>query len=149
MVALLINLGSKWIHASQLDTQIASLEQEIQTVYQKNFASGKKKKVSVNRIKAIVKAKLGDANNDSSEDQFFPLISKLTPAFIAVPTLKPQTFKYDQKNKELRMQVSAKSYQDFESFQTSLEGLLLTVTQGSQNNQGDQVVGSFNIKDKS
>ncbi len=149
VVALLINLSSKWIHASQLDNQIASLEQEIQTVYQKNFATGKKKKVSVNRIKAIVKTKLRDAGSSDSADQLFPLLSKVTPAFVAVPTLKPQTLKYDQKNKELRMQVSAKSYQDFEVFQTSLEGLALTVTQGSQNNQGEQVVGSFNIKDKS
>lgn len=149
VIALFINLSVKWIHAAKLDAEIVALEEEIQKVYQDNFASGKRKKISMNRVQAIVKNKLRESGGSNSEDTLFPLMNKITPAFAAAPLLKPQTFKYDQKNNEIRIQVSGKSYQDFEVFQTTLEGLALTVTQGSQNNQGDQVIGSFNIKDKS
>ncbi len=76
-------------------------------------------------------------------------MNKITPAFVAVKGLKPETLKYDHKHNEIRMQASAKKYQEFELFKTTLEKAQLTVSQGSQNNQGDQIVGSFSIKDPS
>ena len=66
-----------------------------------------------------------------------------------VNTLKPDTLKYDQKRNEIRIQAVASNYQDFERFKSELEKVNLEVSQGSQNNQGNQVVGSFSIKDKS
>ncbi|WP_274620310.1 GspL/Epsl periplasmic domain-containing protein [Colwellia maritima] len=62
--------------------------------------------------------------------------------------LKPESLKFDGKRQELRLQAIADDYQHFERFKSALVAENLTVQQGAQNNQGDQVTGSFSIVSK-
>ena len=73
----------------------------------------------------------------------------LEPALASVPEIKPQTLKFDGKRKEVRMQAVAKDYQYFEKLKVALEKTGLSVNLGAQNNQGDQISGSFSITDNS
>jgi general secretion pathway protein L len=73
------------------------------------------------------------------------MLDKLVPAFSQIPELKPQSFKFDSKRNELRMQATASAYLYFEKFKTLLEASQLSVAQGSQNNQGEVISGSFSI----
>ena len=66
-----------------------------------------------------------------------------------MPSLKPDSIRFDSKRNELRFAVTANNYQSFEQFKLELEKSGLIVEVGAQNNQGDQVVGSFNIRSKS
>ena len=47
------------------------------------------------------------------------------------------------------MQTIAKDYQYFEKLKVALEKAGLTVNLGAQNNQGEQISGSFSITDTS
>ena len=76
------------------------------------------------------------------------MLSQVQPAFAKVPALKPESLKFDGKRQELRLQAIADDYQHFERFKTALVAANLTVQQGAQNNQGDQVTGSFSITSK-
>ncbi|MGJ8692017.1 MAG: type II secretion system protein GspL [Thalassotalea sp.] len=149
VLAFLVSLTGKFIKLSQLETEQLALETEIHSLYQDNFAVNKGRTVSLNKIKALVKARLRSLDINDEAEKFIPLMNKITPAFIAVNSLKPETLKYDNKRNEIRIQASAKSYQDFERFKTELEKAKLEVSQGSQNNQGNVVTGSFSIKDAS
>jgi len=77
------------------------------------------------------------------------MLSKVQPAFAKVPALKPESLKFDSKKQELRVQAIANDYQHFELFKGALNAANLTVKQGAQNNQGEQVTGSFTIRPSS
>lgn len=145
-VALLLNLTGKAIHLYQLDKQQSALQEKIQSIYQTTFADENSKEVNFNKIKSLVNFKVRVAVGEGGGEKFFPLIDKILPSFIAVKNLKPQTLQYDHKHNEIRMQALASGYQDFEAFKIELEKVDLKVSQGSQNNQGDQILGSFSIK---
>ena len=76
------------------------------------------------------------------------MLSTVQPAFAKVPALKPESLKFDGKRQELRLQAIANDYQHFEQFKAELNHANLTVKQGAQKNQGEQVTGSFSISRK-
>ena len=59
--------------------------------------------------------------------------------------LKPESLKFDGKRQELRLQAVANDYQHFDRFKNALNAANLTVQQGAQNNQGEQI--TFSIAD--
>ena len=148
-IALLINFSMKVNDLYQLDNQLTDIKTKISSVYTDTFTENKSKAVKFNKIKSLVNFKLRSVGSQGNTEKFFPLVNKIIPSFITVKDLKPQTLKYDHKHNEIRIQAVANKYQDFELFKTELEKVSLQVTQGSQNNQGNQIVGSFSIKDKS
>ena len=90
-------------------------------------------------------AQLGGANDSTG---FLTMLSKVQPAFAKVPELKPESIKFDGKRQELRLQAVANDYQHFERFKAALNHVNLTVKQGTQKNQGNQVTGSFSLSNK-
>lgn len=146
-VALFINLTNKVVQLTHLSDQQAAIESEIVATYKEAFPAAKNVKVA--KVKSLVKYQLQKVGGDNSEESFIRLLNVIQPAFVVVNNLKPSTLKFDQKRNEIRLQVTAPSYQALESFKSELEKSELTVSIGSQNNQGNQVTGSFSIKESS
>lgn len=144
MFALLLNLGMKTATLIDLNNQQAQLEQEIIDTYKSAFPASKRVRVST--VRSVLKQKLNDLGQNAENEGFLTMLSKLRPAFVSVPELKPQTLKFEGKRNEVRIQARAKDYQTFEKFKVQLENEKLDVNQGSQSNQGDVVIGSFSIK---
>jgi general secretion pathway protein L len=142
-VALLLNVGIKGAELIQLNSQQAQLEQQIVTTYKKTFP--KTKRVRVSTIRSQLKAKLVAVGGISTESGFLAMLSQVQPALAAVPEIKPQTLKFDGKHNEIRMQALASDYQYFDKLKIALEANKLVVSQGAQNNQGEQISGSFSI----
>lgn len=142
-VALLLNVGIKGVELIQLSNQQAQLEQQIVTTYKKTFP--KTKRVRVSTIRSQLKQKLAEVGGGNSASGFLAMLSQLQPALAAVPEIKPQTLKFDGKRNEIRMQALASDYQYFDKLKVALEGNKLVVAQGAQNNQGEQISGSFSI----
>ena len=142
--ALCLQVGIKAGQLWQLTAQQGKVEQEIITTYKDTFPSSKR--VRINTIRPLVKQKLGEVVQSTDGEGFMFLLAKLKPAFANVPELRPQTLKFDGKRNEIRIQAVGKDYQSFERFKIELEKAGLTVSQGSQSNQGDKVAGSFSIK---
>lgn len=143
-LALLLNLGYKGAKLYQLNQEQAAIEQQIIDRYKQVFPQTKK--VRLGTIRSQLKQKLAGISSANNDAHFLTLLARLEPAFARVPQLKPESLKYDNKRQELRIQAIASNYQQFEQFKNQLERLQLKVSQGSQNNQGDQVTGSFSIK---
>lgn len=142
-IALLFNVVIKTTEVYGLSDKIASVDSEIISTYKKAFPNTKR--VRINTIKSQLKSKMSGLNVNAGEGDFLMMLDLLKPAFKAVPGLKPQTLKYDGKKQEIRLQAEAKDYQSFETFRQLLEKNNMSVSQGSQNNQGDSVSGSLSI----
>lgn len=143
-LALVLNLGIKTVHLWQLTAQQEAVEQEIVDSYKSAFPQSKKVRVST--VRSVLKQKLNELGENADNEGFLSMLGKLKPAFTAVPTLKPETLKFEGKRNEVRIQATANDYQAFEQFKTALEKEKLQVSQGSQSNQGEGVAGSFSIK---
>ena len=145
--ALLLNFTLKGIELHQLSQQQLTIEEDIIANYKSAFPEAKRVKVST--IRSLLRQKLAEVGDSEASAGFLPLLVKLEPALASVPEIKPQTLKFDGKRQEVRMQTVAKDYQYFEKLKVALEKAGLTVNLGAQNNQGEQISGSFSITDTS
>ncbi|MBL4766097.1 MAG: type II secretion system protein GspL [Colwellia sp.] len=141
--ALLLNVSYKSAQLWQLSAQKTQVEAQIIAHYKKAFPSAKK--IRIGTIKSQLNRKIAQLGGVSDQAGFLAMLSKVQPAFAKVPELKPESLKFDGKRQELRIQAIADNYQHFERFKAALNGANLTVKQGAQNNQGEQVTGSFSI----
>ena len=143
LVALLVNIGLKSANLWQLNNQNVALEEQIIDNYKSAFPDTQRVRIST--IRSQLKRKMAEIGATDNNASFLMMLSKIQPAFAQVPQLKPESIKFDGNRNELRMQATANGYQQFEQFKTILESQQFSVSQGAQNNQGDQVTGSFSI----
>ncbi len=141
--ALLLNVGYKSAQLWQLTSQQAQVEAQIISHYKKAFPQAKK--VRVGTIKSQLNRKIAQLGGASDSGGFLAMLSKVQPAFAKVPELKSESLKFDGKRQELRLQAIASDYQHFERFKNALNTAHLKVKQGAQNNQGEQITGSYSI----
>jgi len=146
-VALLLNVALKGAELIKLNNENEAIEQNIVQVYKDTFPQTKRVRVST--IKSQLKRKLSEVGGASQSVGFLEILNKVQPAFNEISVLRPESLKFDAKRQELRIQAMSSNYQSFEQFKTLLENQSLTVSQGAQNNLGDnQVSGSFIISFK-
>jgi len=143
VVALLLNVGIKGAELIQLNSHQAQVEQQIISTYKKAFP--KTKRVRVSTVRSQLNQKLKEVGGNNNSSGFLSMLKQVQPALAAVPEIKPQTLKFDGKRNEMRMQAFASDYQYFDKLKIALEESKLTVSQGAQNNQGEQISGSFSI----
>lgn len=143
--AVLLNVMYKGVTVWQLSSQQAQLEQTIVERYKQAFPETKR--VRITTLRSQLKRKMSDIGGSQDSADFLTMLTQLQPAFAEVPELKPESIKFDGKRNELRLQATAKGYQEFEKFKRALEQQQFTVSQGAQNNQGDVISGSFSIID--
>lgn len=141
--ALIINMVFKSVTLMNINSEQAAIEAQIIQTYKEAFP--KTKRVRISTIRSQLKRKMAEVGSSNGDEQFLTMFNKLAPAFSSVPQLKPESIKFDSKRNELRIQASASSYQQFEQFKNLLEKEQFTVSQGAQNNQGDQITGSFSM----
>jgi len=144
-LALVLNFSLKGVELYRLTQQQLVIEDSIIANYKAAFPQTKRVKVST--VKSQLRQKLAEVGNSDESAGFLPLLVKLEPALASVPEINPQTLKFDGKRQEVRMQTTAKDYQYFEKLKVALEKAGLTVNLGAQNNQGEQISGSFSITD--
>lgn len=146
-LALVLNFGLKGAELYSLSSQQAVIETEIIEKYKTVFPETKRVRIST--VRSQLRQKLAEVGDSDGVAGFLALLVKLEPALASVPEIKPQTLKFDGKRQEVRMQTIAKDYQYFEKLKVAFEKAGLAVNLGAQNNQGDQISGSFSITDTS
>jgi general secretion pathway protein L len=145
--ALILNMTIKGIELVQLNNQIAAVEADIVQVYKKTFPDSQR--VRVTTIRSLINGKLKQIQGNEGAVSFLTMMQQLEPAFSTVPQVKPLSVRFEGDRNTIRLQASANSYQSFDKFKLALEQALLEVVPGSQNAQGNEIVGSFSIRSKS
>ena len=139
-------MGYKSAQIWQFSEQQVQVEAQIIARYKKAFP--RTKRVRIGTIKSQLNKKIAQLGGANDSTGFLTMLSKVQPAFAKVPELKPESIKFDGKRQELRLQAVANDYQHFERFKAALNHANLTVKQGTQKNQGNQVTGSFSLSNK-
>lgn len=142
--ALFAHLAYTGLTLYKVNQEQQAIEQTIVATYKKAFPDAKRVKVTT--VRSQMNRKLAELGAGGQDASFLNLLNKVQPAFASVPQIKPESVKYDGKRNEIRLTAVAQNYQAFDQFKAALEKLQLEVNIGSQNNQGQQVVGSMSIK---
>ncbi len=140
---LVLAVVSSVLTLHQVKQENEQLQQQIKQVYVTLFPD--EKNIRDARIKAQLKRHLAKLENQTEGADLLGMLAKIQPAFKQLPSFKPVSLKYEAKNAELRLQIKANTYADFEKFQSLLDSSF-EVKQGAMSNQGDKVTGTLTIR---
>ncbi|WP_434340243.1 type II secretion system protein GspL [Motilimonas cestriensis] len=140
---LVLALVSTVLSLQQLKQENEQLTAEIKDIYVTLFPD--EKNIREARIKAQLKRHLSKLENQTQGADLLSMLAKIQPAFKQVPGFKPMSLKYEGKDSEIRLQIKANTYAEFEKFQSLLDPSL-KVQQGAMSNQDNKVTGTLTIR---
>lgn len=142
---LIISFVLKIANWQQKEHQLQVAKAELAEAYKSAFP---KEKLRINLLRRQLQNKvkaLGSSAGGSQFD-FLPVMEKLTPIFKRYEKVSVENIRFDGKRSELRLEVMAPSFQEFERYRVALSELGFDVKQGAVKNEGDVVTGSFSIQ---
>ncbi|PAJ73515.1 type II secretion system protein GspL [Pseudoalteromonas sp. NBT06-2] len=144
-IALVLTLGLKGFQVYQLDQQVSVAKQNVIDQYKSAFPRAK---VRPHLIKKQLKNRLKQLEGGSGAG-FLDLMNDLVIVFKEVENFEPDSLRYDKKRNEIRLRAKAKDFQTFGRVKSILENQGLEVSQGSLNNDGDNIVGEVKVRRQS
>ncbi|WP_409421772.1 type II secretion system protein GspL [Pseudaeromonas sp. ZJS20] len=141
LLAVLANLGSeRW----QLAQQEQALKAQIDGVYRQLFPEDKR----LINPRSQLKQHLAVLEGVAGQQGLLQMLQQLHPVLAKLPDLRPQTLRYDGKQQELRMQMSAAGYDSFDRFR-SLVADNFDVKPSEMRSEGNRVTGTLILRNKS
>jgi general secretion pathway protein L len=144
-IALFMTLGLKGFQVYQLDKQLVVAKQNVISQYKSAFPGTR---VRPHLIKNQLRNRLKQIEG-GSDAGFLNLMNDLVVVFKQVESFEPESLRYDNKRKEVRVRARGKDFQTFGKVKSILEKQGLEVSQGSLNNDGDNVVGEVKVRRQS
>jgi len=141
-VLLLINLS---LQIKQVDEQTLQVQKQVETVYQKSFPEQGRLRYS--RIKKKLKGLLADVSTANQDTGLLVILNDLVPALKAIPNLQISSLKFDAKNQQVSMAISADSFQAFEQLTEKIP-TQYSVQQGALNNNQKRISGTVTVRVK-
>lgn len=144
VVANLINSVVTW---QSNQSQLAQAQQELSSAYKKAFP---KERFRANTLRRQLTRKVAQATgtNAGGDTSFLAYMQQLSPVFSQFKSTKVDSVRFDGNRQELRLAITAASFQNFEQFKMAVEKLGFAVNQGAVNNEGSSVSGSLSIKEQ-
>ena len=143
MIAIVLALANKGIAIHQLNNQTAELQAQSEMIF-KQAVPG------VNRIvnmRSQMGSELRSMQGQGGGAVFFEMLDGLKPAFSKVPELKPNTLRYEANRNELRMQVTAKTYGQIDTFKELVSKDYL-LEGGAMNSSEESVTSTLTLRNK-
>lgn len=138
-VLLLVNLLVK---TNQVDQQTLQVKGQVEAVYQQAFPDQSRLKYS--RIKKKLKSLLANASITEQDSGLLIILNDLLPSLKAVPGLQISTLKFNGKNQELSLSISADSFQAFELFSSKIP-TQYSFKQGALSNNKNRISGVVTV----
>jgi len=141
LLVVLANLGSeRW----QLAQQEQALKAQIDGVYRQLFPQDKR----VINPRSQLKQHLAVLEGAAGQQGLLQMLQQLHPVLVKLPDLRPQTLRYDGKQQELRMQMSAAGFDSFERFRAQVADQF-EVKPAELRSEGNRVTGTLILRSKS
>lgn len=141
LVAVLANQGSeRW----QLTQQELALKGQIEGVYRQLFPADKR----LINPRSQLKQHLAVLEGVAGQQGLLQMLQMLQPVLVKLPDLRPQSLRYDGKQQELRMQMSAAGFDSFERFRTQVADHF-EVKPSELRSEGNRVTGTLTLRSKS
>lgn len=138
-VLVAVVFGGEIIRYAQLSGQVSALREQTEQAYRQAFPNDTR----IVNLRTQLKRHLDEVAPGAERDSIIRLLAQLEPVFSALPELKVSLMRYQ--DKQLRMQILADNFQQFEQFQQQAEALQLSVQQGQLTNQGEKVSGTLTV----
>ena len=142
-VAIIMQLAYRGTVAWQLSSELESEKTAFVEQFKKGFPGDRTRTGLMERQ---LKSRLKDAQGGSTSSGFLMMLEQVAPLLSQSTDFVPNSFRYDAKRKELRLQATGNGFQSFEKFKSNAEKLGFTVQQGSLSNNGDKVAGAVTVK---
>jgi len=143
VVALALSMVNIGLNIHEMNTEQARLKAQSVAVY-KQVMQGVPREALMRKMMAEELRKMQGSGGGS---EFFVMLEALAPAFSQVSQLKPTTLRFDSDRNELRMQVTAKSYDQIERFKT-LVSKSFDLDSGAMNSGADSVTSTLTLRSK-
>ncbi len=143
IIVNLINSAVTWQHNQ---SELAKAQQALSSAYKKAFP---KERFRANTLRRQLTRKVAQATGNSvgADTTFLSYMQQLSPVFGQFSSTKVDSVRFDGNRQELRLAITASSFQNFERFKVAVEQLGFAVNQGAVNNEGGSVSGSLSIKE--
>ncbi|WP_285163851.1 type II secretion system protein GspL [Shewanella goraebulensis] len=142
-VAIVLSLVNKGLTIHQLENQTAEVKQQSEAIFKRVIPS-------VNRIVNIrsqMDSQLRSMQGQGGGAAFFEMLDGLRGSFEQVPDLKPNSLRFDANRNELRMQVTAKTYDQVDKFKELVEARY-DLDMGAINSGEDEVNTTLTLRGK-
>ncbi|WP_417348178.1 type II secretion system protein GspL [Ferrimonas sp.] len=142
LVLTLVYQGMQWY---QIDTKRQQVRAESDAIYKRLFP-GERVNPAIHPAQRLA-GKVRGLGGGGGQGELLSMLSQLQPAFAAIPELKPVSLRYNADRGELRLQVRAANFAQFEQFQKAAGGRFQVDT-GAMNNEEQGVSGALTVKVK-
>ncbi|MCF1427449.1 MAG: type II secretion system protein GspL [Shewanella sp.] len=140
-IVLVLALANTGMNIYQLNAQVAELKAQSESIYRKAIPGSSR----IVNLRSQMKSALGKLQGRGDGDQLFAMLNDLEGSFAKVPELHPDSLRYDGARGELRMQVTAKTYEQIEKFK-ELASKGFDVTAGAMNSSDDKVTSTLTLR---
>jgi general secretion pathway protein L len=137
VLAVVLNGVRYW----QLNSQSETLKAQAEQLYRDAFPGNTR----IVNLKVQLQRQLdGLGLGNSDQVSVLAVLQQLEPAFKSQPDLQLELLRFQ--NNELRLQATAKSFSQFESFQQAARAEGLDIEAGSMSNRGETVSGALTVQ---
>lgn len=143
ILAIVLALVNKGLAIHQLNNRTAALQAQSEVIFHQSLPSVSR----IVNMRSQMDSQLRSMQGQGGGAVFFEMLNGLKSAFSKVPELKPTTMRYDANRNELRMQVTAKTYAQIDTFKEfvakdyQLDG-------GALNSNEDSVTSTLTLRIK-
>lgn len=141
-ILFILLLANLFLQSKQANEQTLQVKQQVEQVYQQAFPN--QGRLSYSRIKKKLKGLLADASVTEQDAGLLVMLNDIIPAVQAVPDLKISTLKFNGKNQEISLAVSADSFQAFELFSAKIP-TQYDYKQGALSNNKNRISGLVTV----
>ena len=142
LVLFLLLLVNLFVQTEQIDKQTLQVKGQVETVYEQAFPEQSPLRYS--RIKKKLKGLLANASIIEQDSGLLIMLNDLLPSLKAVPSLQISTLKFNGKNQEISLAISADSFQAFEQFSSKIP-TQYSFKQGALSNNKNRISGVVTV----
>ncbi|MGS0682235.1 type II secretion system protein GspL [Shewanella sp. 125m-7] len=142
-VIVVLALVNKGLNIHQMNSDADALQAQSEQIY-KQVIPGSSRVVN---LRSQMGSYVRTLQGGGSGSEFFVMLSGMRDAFDQVPELKPTTLRFDSNRNEIRMQVTAKNYEQIEKFKEII-ARSYKLDGGAMNSGESQVTSTLTIRSK-
>ncbi|ABZ78706.1 general secretion pathway protein L [Shewanella halifaxensis HAW-EB4] len=142
-VVIVLALVNKGLNIHQMNSDADALQAQSEQIY-KQVVPGSSRVVN---LRSQMGSYVRTLQGGGSGSEFFVMLKGMQDAFAQVPALKPTTLRFDSNRNEIRMQVTAKNYEQIEKFKEII-ARSFKLDGGAMNSGESQVTSTLTIRSK-
>jgi len=145
VILLVLTLVNVVLQTKQADQQTLMVKKQVEQVYQQAFPD--QGRLSYTRIKKKLRGLLADASVTEQDSGLLVMLNDIIPAIKVMPNIQISTLKFNGKNQEISLAISADSFQAFELFSAKIPEQY-DYKQGALSNNKNRISGVVTVRGK-